>query len=706
MLTARRNGTDVILDLFAGEIFGGLPVAPNQNDGQKLLEALQATCVCPPDDVATPTTGVIILSADASTPLKNVSSCASSGPETAASCSRCHRPTVVRILSELRGPWALAYWQAGNRTLWYGRDFVGRRSLVAHLPDELDGRFIVSSVAVRKRRSGGVVDNRPEFAGECQEVKDKVLKLSPRQVNDANVVEVSTAETNPTCSDFGTNGKNKKGQRHAKKDLNSIRFAIHEALGTEQNENKTESGEDVFGAGRGGPEEEVPFKVDVPAGVHSYGSENTTERNGNGTEQNENGAEQNGNGTESGEDVSGAGRSGPEEEALFDFWVDVPAGVYSYRPENGAHTRHAWGDPLVARLSRWRRERVEPPDDVGAGLADVSSGCALVSARVGSEVAVGRPELTEGNGREEFVDGNRRAELADRNGWAEPAKWRGQKDVAFGSAEKVRAVSIERTACSEGGEGGGVAEGGQGGGVAERGHRGRATMRGQEGGVAKRGEGGEVDKRGAEILGEGVEERWAERGMRGGAVERCQTREAAESSEGREIVKTHDEFEGAVERLLEALSRAVAKRVTGIRKRDGFSTSDTGGVSGESRSGLSNGFGHRLSSGLNKLAVQGNDASGDRLSDEIPNSASDAKPALSLQSADVSSGLPGRSADVAVLFSGGLDSMVLAALAGRHVTEGATIDLINVCFDGGGSPDRLSALAGCEELKTLFPDRR
>ncbi|QDZ22640.1 asparagine synthetase domain-containing protein [Chloropicon primus] len=53
-------------------------------------------------------------------------------------------------------------------------------------------------------------------------------------------------------------------------------------------------------------------------------------------------------------------------------------------------------------------------------------------------------------------------------------------------------------------------------------------------------------------------------------------------------------------------------------------------------------------------------------------------------------------AKVAVLYSGGLDSAILAALAGEAV-EGP-IDLINVCFVGGKSPDRLAALEGLRDL--------
>ena len=62
------------------------------------------------------------------------------------------------------------------------------------------------------------------------------------------------------------------------------------------------------------------------------------------------------------------------------------------------------------------------------------------------------------------------------------------------------------------------------------------------------------------------------------------------------------------------------------------------------------------------------------------------------------------SAPVALLFSGGLDCMVLASLCHRHLPSQKPIDLLNVAFASESSafnaaPDRLTALDGVAELR-------
>jgi asparagine synthetase B (glutamine-hydrolysing) len=62
---------------------------------------------------------------------------------------------------------------------------------------------------------------------------------------------------------------------------------------------------------------------------------------------------------------------------------------------------------------------------------------------------------------------------------------------------------------------------------------------------------------------------------------------------------------------------------------------------------------------------------------------------------------------VSILFSGGLDSMILAALAHRHLPRDQPIDLLNVCFSPErDSPDRAAAISGLSELEAACPGRK
>ncbi|CEM13916.1 unnamed protein product [Vitrella brassicaformis CCMP3155] len=63
----------------------------------------------------------------------------------------------------------------------------------------------------------------------------------------------------------------------------------------------------------------------------------------------------------------------------------------------------------------------------------------------------------------------------------------------------------------------------------------------------------------------------------------------------------------------------------------------------------------------------------------------------------------GEGRGLGVLFSGGLDSTVLAAMAATVLDVDTPIELLNVCFDPNEAPDRLTALASYEELMGLFP---
>ncbi|XP_063018602.1 asparagine synthetase domain-containing protein 1 [Melospiza melodia melodia] len=62
-----------------------------------------------------------------------------------ASCSS--EMDILSLFSSLQGPWAFIYYEAPSHSLWFGRDYFGRRSLLWQFSNEVDRAFCLSSVS-------------------------------------------------------------------------------------------------------------------------------------------------------------------------------------------------------------------------------------------------------------------------------------------------------------------------------------------------------------------------------------------------------------------------------------------------------------------------------------------------------------------------------------------------------------------------------
>ncbi|NXU49612.1 ASND1 protein, partial [Turnix velox] len=60
---------------------------------------------------------------------------------------------ILALFSSLRGPWSFIYYQASSHSLWFGRDYFGRRSLLWQLSNGIDGVFCLTSVSVYSESS-------------------------------------------------------------------------------------------------------------------------------------------------------------------------------------------------------------------------------------------------------------------------------------------------------------------------------------------------------------------------------------------------------------------------------------------------------------------------------------------------------------------------------------------------------------------------
>uniref|UniRef100_A0A8C8S1Y6 Asparagine synthetase domain-containing protein 1 n=1 Tax=Pelusios castaneus TaxID=367368 RepID=A0A8C8S1Y6_9SAUR len=62
-----------------------------------------------------------------------------------SSCSS--ESDILSLFSSVRGPWSFIYYLASTHSLWFGRDYFGRRSLLWQFNNELDKAFCLSSVS-------------------------------------------------------------------------------------------------------------------------------------------------------------------------------------------------------------------------------------------------------------------------------------------------------------------------------------------------------------------------------------------------------------------------------------------------------------------------------------------------------------------------------------------------------------------------------
>lgn len=104
--------------VYNGEIFGGMHVDFDKNDAEVLMKSLGDCCTCH-----------------------------SPGHRETCNINGKEKACVSDVLSSIKGPWAIIYWQSSSKTLWFGRDAFGRRSLVVHWPSTEDSRFMLSSVS-------------------------------------------------------------------------------------------------------------------------------------------------------------------------------------------------------------------------------------------------------------------------------------------------------------------------------------------------------------------------------------------------------------------------------------------------------------------------------------------------------------------------------------------------------------------------------
>ncbi|KAM3359178.1 asparagine synthetase domain-containing protein 1 isoform X1 [Capsicum galapagoense] len=148
--------------VYNGEIFGGIQMSSGSNDTEILMQHL------------------------------GLCSCHVSSPHNKAHTSGERGTSVPELLSRIRGPWALIYWQVTfgcSKILWFGRDAFGRRSLLVHWPTKEDPRFLLSSVSPLAS-----VNESSEFADGGQIAKTDFWEELPCGVYSLSIGALETDE--------------------------------------------------------------------------------------------------------------------------------------------------------------------------------------------------------------------------------------------------------------------------------------------------------------------------------------------------------------------------------------------------------------------------------------------------------------------------------------------------------------------------------
>lgn len=104
-------------------MFGGLHVPPGANDGECLLAALTGGCTQQQQEQQALLEQQQEGKAGTQHGVQEHGLCQDDSKGSGDGGSGV--PRVVEVLSGLRGPWAVLFWEAGSRRLWMGRDVLG-----------------------------------------------------------------------------------------------------------------------------------------------------------------------------------------------------------------------------------------------------------------------------------------------------------------------------------------------------------------------------------------------------------------------------------------------------------------------------------------------------------------------------------------------------------------------------------------------------
>jgi asparagine synthetase B (glutamine-hydrolysing) len=66
--------------------------------------------------------------------------------------------SILEVMQQIRGPFGMIYYEAASRRLWFGRDCLGRRSLLWQTPPRTDGliQLMIASTGLSDPESSDI----------------------------------------------------------------------------------------------------------------------------------------------------------------------------------------------------------------------------------------------------------------------------------------------------------------------------------------------------------------------------------------------------------------------------------------------------------------------------------------------------------------------------------------------------------------------
>ncbi|KAG4096227.1 hypothetical protein H8356DRAFT_1682263 [Neocallimastix lanati (nom. inval.)] len=95
---------------------------------------------------------------------------------------------LLNVFEIIQGEWAFIYYQKNQNLLWFGRDYLGRRSLLWHKPSNINDDFIITSVGQLNNINDNIDSNDKDNSNSKNENTDIKKRDDKTKLNESEEV--------------------------------------------------------------------------------------------------------------------------------------------------------------------------------------------------------------------------------------------------------------------------------------------------------------------------------------------------------------------------------------------------------------------------------------------------------------------------------------------------------------------------------------